>query len=1566
MRQQLAEARAQRAATAEILKVIARSPSDVQPVFDCIVRNASTLCKVPMATAILFDGAMLHLASSSLDAKRMVRFNKLWPMPIARAGVQGVVVRDRKLANVRDVETDARVAKWARPLYRSLKIRSGLWVPMIRERKVVGLVAAFSPLADGFGPASEALLKTFADQAVIAIENARLFNETKEALERQTATGEILASISSSVSDVQPVFDAIARNVLRILGTHFSAVQLVRDGQLHLAGFAGAWFERLKEYFPQPLDAETAATRALKAHRVIQLVPIIGNPKAPARSQKMAKAFGYNAIITVPMMREGKVVGAISTTRREAVPFDEKQEALLKSFADHAAIAIENARLFNETKEALERQTATAEILRVIASSPSDVQPVFDAIAASARRLLDGRAALVARRAGDMLELAAYTSISDAADSALRALFPSPIIGQGHLGKAILAAVPVQVSDFETDDAYSEKFRAMARVRGLRSAVSVPMLREGEPIGVISVNRPVPGNFSEHQTNLLKTFADQAVIAIENVRLFNETREALERQTATAEILKVIASSPASVQPVFDAIASSAMKLVGGFSAVVVRAEGDALHLAALTTTSGSGDEALKGIFPLAIDGQNNVSIAVRTCAPRITADIESDPDSSEQSRTAARARGWRSGLAVPMLRDGRAVGAINVTRRDPGQFADHHVKLLQTFADQAVIAIENVRLFNETREALERQTATAEILKVIASAPADVQPVFDAIVASVARLFGRKAALRTVEAAGLRRRARSYDLVPGEYHGQEVEPLDRSSIVGCAVLDGHALQWADTLVEGAAQYGMERAKLLSFRSIASAPLMLSGRAIGVISVSSPNPGVLSDKQMELMSTFADQAVIAIENVRLFNETRESLERQTATAEILRVISSSPTDTQPVFEAIADASQRLFPEHEVGINLLDEAGSLYIGAVRSPGGDALRRHFAQAQKHQAGTMVKLRRSVAHYPDVDAAGVPEEVRLGCGVTGVKSIVYAPLVLDERGIGSLWVAHRQPRPFAEKEIALLKTFADQAVIAIQNVRSFNETREALERQTATAEVLGVISGSMADARPVFEAITESCARLFASRQVGIFLVGDDGMLHFGAHWGPGREELEALYPMPLASTGSAIAIEERQVKQYPDVLGGPGVPESVRRGCEQTGARSIVIAPMLWDVRGVGAICVARESVGVFTDKEMALLKTFADQAVIAIQNARLFNETKEALERQTATAEILKVIASSPSDVQPVLEAVAASSARLCDAADGVIHLRDGDNLRYAAHYGEITLARPIGETRLISRDSVTGRAALEGRTFHVHDVQSDAAEFPEGADMARRGGFRTALVVPLMRNAVAIGTISIRRTEARPFTEAQIELLKTFADQAVIAIENVRLFNETKESLEQQAAMAEILQVINSSPGNLTPVFDIILEKAHRLCDMTTGSLELVEGDFVRTVAARGFNDRWDQHLRQGYRMTETTGRDFRNVDHTHIRDMRNVVEQFPEESELRAFVEIGGLRTYLGVKLVKDGVVFGRINAARTEARRFTDKQIALLKNFADQAVIAIENVRLFNETKEALERQTATAEIL
>ena len=230
-------------------------------------------------------------------------------------------------------------------------------------------------------------------------------------------------------------------------------------------------------------------------------------------------------------------------------------------------------------------------------------------------------------------------------------------------------------------------------------------------------------------------------------------------------------------------------------------------------------------------------------------------------------------------------------------------------------------------------------------------------------------------------------------------------------------------------------------------------------------------------------------------------------------------------------------------------------------------------------------------------------------------------------------------------LLKTFADQAVIAIENVRLFNETKEALEQQTATADVLQVIGRSVSDAAPVFDKILDSCQHLFATEQLGIFLAGDDGQVRMGAWRGSALDAIARTFPKPLDETMTGRIIRERRTLHLPDAAAMPDAPLAVRSVVDLIGNFSVAWAPMLWEDRGVGSIAVLRQPPKPFTDKELALLKTFADQAVIAIQNARMFNETQEALERQTATAEVLRVISESPTDVQPVLDAVAERAAR---------------------------------------------------------------------------------------------------------------------------------------------------------------------------------------------------------------------------------------------------------------------------------------------------------------------------------
>src|SRR5262245_39783976 len=361
------------------------------------------------------------------------------------------------------------------------------------------------------------------------------------------------------------------------------------------------------------------------------------------------------------------------------------------------------------------------------------------------------------------------------------------------------------------------------------------------------------------------------------------------------------------------------------------------------------------------------------------------------------------------------------------------------------------------------------------------------------------------------------------------------------------------------------------------------------------------------------------------------------------------------------------------------------------------------------------------------------------------------------------------------------------------------------------------------------------------------------------------------------------------------------------------------------------------------------------------------EIREATEQQAATSEILCVIASAPTDIQPVLDAVAENAARLCHADDAVIFRIEGNTLQCSANYGPI----PITETlRPIVRGSPGGRAVVDRQTIHVHDIAAEVeTEFPDYKHLQQRTGTRTVLATPLLREGIPIGVIFIRRTKVCPFSEKQITLLKTFADQVVIAIENVRLFQELKASLEQQTATSEILGVIASSPTDLQPVLDVVAENAARLCGATDAIINRIDGDKLRAVATYGLLPARGSRELLAIRRDTIPGRAIIERQTIRIDDL--ALE--PEDELPAPFARSQGVRTALATPLFREGIPIGAITIRRQEVRPFTGKQIKLLETFASQAVIAIENVRLFKELqernaelREALEHQTATSEVL
>ncbi|MFN2645353.1 MAG: GAF domain-containing protein [Burkholderiales bacterium] len=862
--------------------------------------------------------------------------------------------------------------------------------------------------------------------------------ELQQALDFQQASGEILSSISSSIANTGPVFDAIAGNLRRLFNTQFCGVFLIRDGNFELAAFKGEGdYERtFRQLYPQPVDDNMLIGKAVRARNVLQMSPLIGNPEAPPTSEALARKYGYNSMIVAPMMREERVVGAIATARREGIAFDEKQIALIKTFANQAVIAIENVRLFNETKESLEQQTAISEILRVISSSPSDVTPVFEAVAERAARICDAKVVDIIVPEGDKVRVAAWVGHLGRPTGTAVQLDRSTV-----MGRSIADKVTVHVADLQNAGDDFPLGQELARKFGHRTILAVPLVRGDKALGTILARRTEVRPFEDKHIGLLKTFADQAAIAIENVRLFNETKESLEQQTATSEILKVISSSTTDTQPVFEAIVQSGLKLFPDAAVVVTLPDGDDVQLAAIADLDPVLAQQWRTRFPFPLSRayMHGLAILDRKVIDVADAAANTDPSIAPGIENFL-ASGYRAVTIMPMMRGDAAIGTVSVVRLLPGPLTDKQLTLLRTFADQAVIAIENVRLFNETRESLEQQTATSDILRVISDSPGDVQPILDAVAErSTSLCESASTAIYVLESDVMRRAAFNG---PTELVGRETVPYSAGTLIGRAIVEGKAIHVQDIeraqgeyplSWEFARQYGRHHTML-------AVPLMREGRPFGTMFLRRREVRPFTEKQITLSKTFADQAAIGIENVRLFNETKEALEQQKASGEVLGAISSSIADTRPVFDKILQSCERLFEGNLVGVTLVTSDARVELAAYRGEQRDELARIYPMPLSRESGTgCAILEQKVAHFPDVREGVAPPQVVRGSGVLGFKAIIFAPMVFEGRGIGAIWVARQAAGAFNDKQIGLLKTFADQAVIAIQNARLFREIQE-----------------------------------------------------------------------------------------------------------------------------------------------------------------------------------------------------------------------------------------------------------------------------------------------------------------------------------------------------------------------------------------------------------------------------------------------------------------------------------------------------------------------------------------------
>jgi GAF domain-containing protein len=1124
-----------------------------------------------------------------------------------------------------------------------------------------------------------------------------------------------------------------------------------------------------------------------------------------------------------------------------------------------AVLETEVDQLRRELNEALAQQTATADVLKIISRSTIDLQAVLTTLVETASLHCDAYDSLIFLHQSGKLHVKAHYG-------PLPLDFAEWSIGRGWItGRAFIDRTTIHVHD---PAAFAKEFpdgAGMALRLGYRSILAVPLLRENEAIGVITIRRSEAKPFAKTQIELVEAFAHQAVIAIENARLFEaeqrrtaELTEALEQKTATSEVLRVISSSPGDLKPVFDAMLGNAAHLCEAQFGILSLYEGGAIRVAAMHNMPPVFAERFKHEPVVNAGPLAPISRLVATKDVVHVVDLSEDPAYKLRDPPVVslfELGRVRSILAVPMLKEGELIGALNIYRQEVRPFTEKQIDLIKNFAAQAVIAIENTRLLGELRESLEQQTATADVLRVISSSPTDIQPVLEAIVRTAGQLCASEYAIlfRLRDGKYYPTCANNAEVEWVKYFSEHPISVDRGSLVGRTVLDCRSVHIVDCLADP--EYRLhEAARLGKQRSMLGVPLLHDGEPIGVLGLLRTSVKPFTEKQIELVTTFADQAVIAIENVRLLNELRESLQQQTATAEVLNVISRSAFDLQPVFETVAESSVRLCGADRAFIFRFDGGLLRMVATYNTPQDfkDWVGRNPIRPGRHSGSARAALERRTIHIPDVLAD--PEYSYGAKDVEAIRTVLGVPILKGDELLGVMMIYHLEVRPFTDKQIALVETFAGQAAIAIENARLFDDVQkrtqaltESLRQQTATADVLKVISRSAFDLRMVLNTLLQSAAQLCEADQGTVTQRKGDTFYRSVSYGFPAAfAEYVKDRPVELGrDTATGRALLEGKVIHIPDVQADPDYTwkEAQKLG----GFRTLLGVPMLREGVPVGVLTLTRSEVRPFTNKQIELVSTFADQAAIAIENVRLFEaeqartrEITESLEQQRATSEVLKVISSSPGELQPVFDAMLENATRLCQGSFGTMWLRQSDGqMRNAALQGSLpgafrekwgvgTLFRP-------NPSLPTARVINSLKPVQVVDLREDRSYLerdPLALASVHVAGIRSLVSVPMLKDGAIVGALNIYRQEVRPFTDKQVDLLANFASQAVIAIENARLLSELRQ---RTADLSRSLDDLRTAQDRLVQT-----EKLASLGQLTAGIAHEIKNplNFVNNFSA--------------------------------------------------------------------------------------------------------------------------------
>ncbi len=1402
---EIREALEQQNATSEILRVMASSPDDVQPVLDAIVQYAAKLCDTEHSAVYRTDGQMLDMvATNDFTDEGRAEMQRSYPRPLDRTGgLSALAILDRMTYHVPDVENDPRVAELTKRFIRANNIASVLFVPMLKEATALGAIGVGKHTQGAFTEKQIALLQTFADQAVIAIENVRLFTETKQ----RAAELEIINSVQQGLAsklDMQAIYELVGDKIREIFDAQTVAVHTYDP--LTDLGHTRYAIERGKR-----LDLAPRRPGGIGRHLIRTGQPLL------LRTQQDFERIGAithagsetsQSGVYAPLVIAGQTVGVVTVENNDREnAFDESHLRLLETLTSSMSVALENARLFDETTQRAAELAIINSVQQGLASK-LDMQGIYDLVGDKLREIFDAQVVSITRN-DTTTGLAHLPYVIENGKRYYPP--PFPIIETNPIGMAFRRSRQPLILNTRREIDQLEQ----APIEGtlpVQSSVFMPMFVGEELRGAISLQSAEREYaFSESDVRLLQTLANSMSVALENARLFDEQeksnreiREALEQQNATSEILRVIASSPGNLEPVLDVIAEHAYRLCDGLFTGVYRVENGMIDEVATRNYDAAALEASAKAYPRPLAYDSSVSSrAVLDRAVIHIPDIQADPTLPEFTRHYSKLVGWNNLVSVPMMRGQEAIGAISVGRRETGYFAEKQVQLLQSFAQQAVIAIENVTLFNETRRLLDETEQRAAELAIINSvqqalaAKLDMQGIYNTVGEKLREIFDAQAIF--IYSGNLKTRMETveYAFEKGQKLERITEPLNsmyeyilglNKTFVRNKDFPQFAAQFQD--------YKIPQGEMPI--SVMSTPVIRNkgdGYYLNVSIDDIDGEKTFDESDVRLLETLASSMSVALENARLFDETQRLLKESEQRAAELAIINSvqqglaAKLDMQGIYDLVGDKLRETFDAEIITINTYAHEQRLkhYNYIVES----GVRTTTAPRPMNSSDEYIIQRRTpwlvnenllemvARDFPDVKpyAGDLP------------KSWLSVTLTRGNQVAGYISLQNSvRENAFTETDVSLLSTLASSMSVALENARLFDETQRRASETSALNEIGREISATL-DLNQVLNQIATRAEQVLHARDVVVRLLQPDNALRTVVARGKYSDVFQDnLLQLGQGITGSVAQTGVAELVNDP--LNDPRI-RSVPGTEKDEENEAIIFVPLTLRDQVIGVLTVWRDKSehGAFTQNDLEFTIGLGRQAAIAIQNARLFEETERRARESAATSEILRIISQSPGDEKPVLDAIANYAARLCEADNAFVVRAEGESLVVVSlKTGE---AEPVKNSRSpLSPQMVGGRAHLERRTIQVADLaNAPDAEWALVKERALPFGIQTILATPLLRDNESLGVIIIQRETVEPFDEKQIALVETFADQAVIAIENARLFAE-KESARREAEQA--------------------------------------------------------------------------------------------------------------------------------------------------------------------------------